>query len=99
VADNLVQNALEKRMQFPALAIVVRLQAGGDLLSVSDNGAPLPDSLAAALFSAPVASETGLGIGLYHAARQAEALGYDLRLAENQPGEVRFELRRQPVED
>ncbi|MBK9445009.1 MAG: HAMP domain-containing histidine kinase [Betaproteobacteria bacterium] len=98
VADNLVQNALEKRMQSPELAIVVCLQAGGDLLSVSDNGAPLPDSLAAALFSAPVASETGLGIGLYHAARQAEALGYDLRLAENQPGEVRFELRRQSVQ-
>ncbi|MFA7293157.1 MAG: ATP-binding protein [Rhodocyclaceae bacterium] len=98
VADNLVQNALDKRAQSPGLAIAVRLQAGGELLSVSDDGAPLPEGLAGALFNAPVASESGLGIGLYHAARQAEELGYELRLAENRAGEVRFELRRQPVQ-
>lgn len=94
VADNLVQNALDKRAQDPGVAITVRLQEGGELLSVSDNGAPLPESIVAALFRAPVASESGLGIGLYHATRQAEELGYVLRLAENRAGEVRFELQR-----
>ena len=98
VADNLVQNALDKRVQAPQLAILVRMLEGGELLSVSDSGAPLPESLAGALFSAPVASESGLGIGLYHAARQAEELGYELKLAENRAGEVRFELRRLAVQ-
>jgi hypothetical protein len=98
VADNLVQNALDKRAQSPAVAIVVRMLEGGGLLSVSDSGAPLPELLASALFSAPVASESGLGIGLYHAARQAEELGYELKLAENRAGEVRFELRRLAVQ-
>lgn len=98
VADNLLQNALDKRAQNPEVAIMVRLQEGGDVLSVSDNGAPLPDGIASALFSAPVASESGLGIGLYHAARQAEELGYCLHLAENRQGEVRFELRRPAVQ-
>ena len=55
----------------------------------------MPEGVAATLFSAPVASETGLGIGLYHAARQAEAHGYVLVLASNAPGSVRFELKRQ----
>jgi signal transduction histidine kinase len=94
VADNLVQNALDKRGLEPELAIVVQLQEGGEVLSVSDNGSPLPEAVANALFRAPVASENGLGIGLYHAARQADELGYQLNLAENRAGEVRFELRR-----
>ena len=41
---------------------------------------------------APVRSATGLGIGLYQAARLAEANGYALRLAQNRDGEVCFEL-------
>ena len=38
--------------------------------------------------------DTGLGIGLYHSALQAAELGYVVRLAENRPGCVRFELRQ-----
>lgn len=95
VADNLVQNALDKQALSPDVKIVVRLQDGGERLSVSDSGEPLPEAVAAALFNAPVASESGLGIGLYHAARQAEELGYALSLAENRAGAVCFELRRQ----
>lgn len=98
VVDNLVQNALDKRVQNPEVAIMVRLQEGGEVLAVSDSGAPLPEVIASALFSAPVASASGLGIGLYHAARQAEELGFQLRLAENRMGEVRFELRRLAVQ-
>jgi len=41
-----------------------------------------------------VRSSTGLGIGLYQAARLAEKSGYELRLAENRDGAVCFALRR-----
>jgi hypothetical protein len=44
------------------------------------------------LFDWPLPSKSGLGIGLYQAARQADALGYRLRLAENRPSCVRFAL-------
>ena len=53
------------------------------------------DDIASDLLSAPVPSDNGLGIGLYHAARQAEAYGYQLRLAGNTAGQVRFELKRE----
>jgi hypothetical protein len=36
-----------------------------------------------------------LGIGLYHAARQAEANGYTLALSENNNGKVSFSLTAQ----
>jgi hypothetical protein len=39
-----------------------------------------------------VPSEDGLGIGLYHAARQAEELDYRLALEEDRPGHVSFIL-------
>jgi signal transduction histidine kinase len=41
---------------------------------------------------APVSSRGGLGIGLYQAARQAEAGGYRLALESNRDGEVCFAL-------
>jgi hypothetical protein len=44
----------------------------------------------------PVASEDGLGIGLYQAARQADSQGYRLALAENRSGRVVFTLSPQP---
>ncbi|MGE3179744.1 MAG: sensor histidine kinase, partial [Vicinamibacterales bacterium] len=46
-----------------------------------------------ALMREPLPSEGGLGIGLYQAARQARASGYELRLAANRDGEVCFVLR------
>jgi len=41
-----------------------------------------------------VPSAGGLGIGLYQAARQAEAAGFRLALELNRDGEVCFALRR-----
>jgi hypothetical protein len=41
---------------------------------------------------APVSSRGGLGIGLYQAARQAQAGGYRLALESNRDGEVCFAL-------
>jgi hypothetical protein len=40
-----------------------------------------------------VRSATGLGIGLYQAARLALENGYALEVAENRDGEVCFELK------
>jgi len=64
-------------------------------LSVSDTGSAVPDDTAAKLFREPVDRGEGLGIGLYNVARLAESGGYDLRLAENNSGDVRFALERE----
>ncbi len=92
VADNLLQNALRKRSSQEGVRIRVRFSAGRTL-SVCDSGDPMPAETAARLLDAPVASGSGLGIGLYQAARQAETLGYRLRLIHNEKGRVCFELR------
>lgn len=92
VADNLLANALAKRAARPGVRVSARL--GGDGLAVCDSGSAVPEDVAASLLRAPVRSETGLGIGLYQAARQAEAAGYVLRLESNRDGEVCFALRR-----
>ncbi len=57
-----------------------------------DSGQAIAPEIAEALLRAPVPSASGLGIGLYHAARQAEESGYALCLAENRPGAVSFTL-------
>jgi C4-dicarboxylate-specific signal transduction histidine kinase len=85
-----LQNALAKRLRQPGLAISVQFADGS--LTVSDDGQAIAPSLASALLNEPVNSEDGLGIGLYHAARQADGVGYSLVLAENRPGRVAFAL-------
>jgi hypothetical protein len=94
VAENLLQNALAKRLRQPGLAITVQFADGE--LTVSDDGAPLAPELAAVILQEPVMSEDGLGIGLYHAARQAAVLGYRLDLSENRGGRVTFRLSAHP---
>jgi hypothetical protein len=56
----------------------------------------VPPELTTSLLRAPVRSESGLGIGLYQAARQAQASGYLLELKENRDGEVCFALSADP---
>lgn len=90
VTENLLQNALAKRQRQPGLTISVDFADG--LLTVSDDGEPLPAGLAAAILRQPVTSEDGLGIGLYHAARQAQAAGYRLELSDNRSRRVAFRL-------
>jgi signal transduction histidine kinase len=93
-ADNLIQNALDKRKLDPTLEVRVALHCGTDIvLSVSDNGRPVSRNVLDGLLKGPVPSETGYGIGLYQVARQAELVGFTLRLVRNDPGEVAFELR------
>src|SRR5262249_22784134 len=94
VADNLLQNALAKRRSAPDLRITVALScAWGCALIVGDNGRPLSEYLVRRLFSTPVASAHGFGVGLYQAARQAQANAYRLLLTSNVEGNVCFELR------
>lgn len=93
VVDNLLQNALAKRQVETGLTIRVALARDASCLCVCDDGSPLGVGLVDELLRAPVVSENGLGIGLYHAARQAESAGYRLTLACNRAGSVCFELK------
>lgn len=94
VAENLIENALNKAKNEPGLRISVELldTASRSSLRVCDDGSAIGASIAANLFGGPVSSRTGFGIGLYQAAKQAELSGYRLRTAENVQGHVCFEL-------
>lgn len=99
VAENLLQNALDKKQERPHLRISVALGVGDSVgLQVCDDGDEIPAAVVEALFHAPVDSSSGLGIGLYQAARHATHYGYELRIAENRCGCVCFELRRRAQE-
>lgn len=95
VADNLIENAFNKRHREPALQITVRLDVDAQTFSVADTGSAIPTPTVHQLLHTVTSSEDGLGVGLYQAARWAEQHGYQLRLAENIPGAVRFELNPQ----
>ena len=95
VADNLIENALHKSVGGAGIEVRVSFSAvRGGMLMVCDNGAAIAKATADQLFSEPVASQTGLGVGLYHSARQAAQLGYRLALAANETGTVCFVLAR-----
>ena len=94
-ADNLISNVLDKQLVDSALRFSLRLgvdEQRQPWLEVTDSGSPVPPAQAANLLRTPVPSESGLGMGLYQVARQAEAAGFHLRLVVNQPGCVRFRL-------
>lgn len=97
VAENLLQNALSKRQREPGLVITACISDVS--LRVVDNGSAIGQELVAGLLKSPVASEDGLGIGLYHAAGHAEALAYCLELLANHPGQVEFSLSPRPEQE
>ena len=93
VADNLLQNAISKRQAGLAVSIRVSLECGATLaLRVCDTGDAVPPEVERLLLRAPVRSASGLGIGLYQAARHAAAGGYTLAIERNRDGEVCFLL-------
>jgi signal transduction histidine kinase len=93
VADNLIGNALAKRALDPDVRVRASLGHADALeLRVCDTGAAVDPEVAPNLLRSPVSSRGGLGIGLYQAARQAEASGYRLELASNEDGRVCFVL-------
>ena len=96
VVDNLLQNAIEKSRNEPGIEIVAELNTGEKFcLEVSDTGKAMPQDKAERLFKNHVRSENGLGIGLYHAAKQSRQAGFSLSLVENSDGDVRFRLAQE----
>lgn len=94
VADNLLDNACNKRQREPGIRISVTFEAKPFALRVSDSGSAIPDGVARQLLNTVMTSEDGLGVGLYQAARWAQQLGYCLTLVKNIDGQVVFELRK-----
>lgn len=92
IADNLIDNARNKRLSEADLTVTVSLRSLPLSLSVCDSGATIPEEVAAKLLHTVVGSENGLGIGLFQAARWAEQSGFRLLLRENSAGRVCFEL-------
>jgi signal transduction histidine kinase len=92
VADNLIRNALAKRAAEPGTAVRVSVECDSRaILRVCDSGTAVAQALVPELLRSPVPSQ-GLGIGLYQAARLAEASGYKLELEANEDGRVCFAL-------
>jgi signal transduction histidine kinase len=93
-AENFLQNALVKRGSGGPLRIAAEMDtaAGRPRFRVTDSGAAMPAQLAAQIGHGPVASDNGLGIGLYQVAHYADMLRYRLSVANNQAGEVSFAL-------
>jgi signal transduction histidine kinase len=94
VADNLIRNAVAKRASDPGVRVRIALECPDSMvrLRVCDTGHAVPPAIAADILRAPVSSRGGLGIGLYQAARQADAAGWRLTLESNRDGEVCFVL-------
>ena len=92
VIDNLIENAVRKRQTEPDITISIEIQSAPVKLIVCDSGAAAPENIAVNLLRGVVVSESGLGIGLFQAARWASQLGYRLRLSSNRDGKVCFEF-------
>jgi hypothetical protein len=92
VADNLIDNASNKRLREPGIGIVVRLNAQPFEFSVSDGGSAIPAAFARQILHTVMFSEDGLGVGLYQVARWSAQFGYRLELSENRENRVTFRL-------
>ena len=92
--ENALDNARAKVAREPGIALSVRFECAPDAtrLAVSDTGSAINAHVERRLFREPIEHEGGLGIGLYHAARQAQQAGYRVELARNVAGEVCFAL-------
>jgi len=94
MVENLLDNAREKVAADSRVTIAVELISDDAYLriTVRDSGLAVPDHLVPNLFRQVVPSQNGLGVGLYQAAQLAAQVGFTLRLAQNVPGDVRFEI-------
>lgn len=94
VADNLLENALNKRTQEPNINIEVTLCVTQKQvqLTVCDTGSKIPDDIARVLMTQVVSSKEGYGIGLYQAAKQASHAGYRFFICSNFENNVCFEI-------
>ena len=94
--ENGIDNVREKmaRERDIELSIVFSCDLRRVELSVCDTGSPVAEDIARKLFREPIERGGGMGIGLYHAARQAKLAGYRVELTHNRPGYVCFTLAR-----
>ena len=92
--ENGIENARAKAAREPATGISILFTSTDAAIAVEvrDTGSALAAPIAERLFREPIERDSGLGIGLYHLARQARAAGYRAELAENRDGAVRFTL-------
>ncbi len=98
VADNLIQNALRKRVGEPDIRIrIAMVTRTVPTLTVCDTGYAAQEQVVERLFQAPVSSHDGLGIGLYQAAKQAMEQGYRLELSSNREGYICFTLWQESI--
>jgi len=95
--ENTLENARAKASTRSPLRIAIAFEASDERveLAVCDAGEAVADAIAARLFREPIERRGGLGIGLYHVARQARASGYEVALASNREGDVCFKLSRE----
>ena len=86
--DNAIDNASDKAVREPGIEIAVRFTCDEEKveLAVCDTGSQVEEPAASHLFREPIERGSGLGIGLYQAARQAQQAGYRLELARNVAG-------------
>ena len=92
--ENLLENAKFKGQLDHDMKITISLMTNDSevKLSVCDSGQAIADEIVEKLFVQPMDSKTGLGIGLYQAARQAELNDFKLKLVHNETGRVCFQL-------
>jgi signal transduction histidine kinase len=92
--ENALDNARAKAAREPGIALSVRFECAphATRLAVSDTGSAIDARVERRLFREPIERDGGLGIGLYHAARQAQQAGYCVELARNVTGDVCFAL-------
>jgi signal transduction histidine kinase len=99
IAENLLENARNKRIVAPDMEIYVNLECDENNLQlrIHDTGTAVPESVAELLFKEPLSSEDGYGIGLYQSYQQAVRNGFKLELIENTNGNVCFLLSKRPA--
>jgi len=99
VLDNLLNNALEKIKYQPDTSIKVEMledAENGFYIEVTDTGSAMDAQIANDIFKKHIASHNGLGVGLFHAAQDSKQAGYELSLASNVNGAVRFRVELAP---
>jgi signal transduction histidine kinase len=98
--DNTLENARAKSQREPGIAISVAFECDetGVVVTVCDTGTAVPERVARRLFREPTERPTGLGIGLFNAARLASQVGYRMELGPNRDGAVCFTLASGPAD-
>jgi hypothetical protein len=97
VLENGLENARQKKLTEPHIDIrIIFSLAPEPMLTITDNGSPIPPGVLENLFRAPIerAGQNGLGIGLYQAARQAASEGFVLGLTSSAAAGVRLTLQK-----